>query len=662
MARTSVIIPARNEKYLVPTIEDVFRNARGEVEIIAVLEGYYPENWKAVTDKYPNLHTIHHSEAQGMRPAINAAAASAISRGTKYLMKLDAHCSVGEGFDEILKADCDKDWVVVPRRKRLDPETWTLKDVGKPDIDYHYLSFPDDPSDFGGPGLNGKVWEQRIRERFGKPEYDIDDEMSSQGSGWFMHASYFQQLELMDAANYGKFWNEAQELFLKCWLSGGRGVINKKTHYAHWHKGKAGRGYKLPESWLKQGATFTKKWLFNEAWPRQTLPFKTLIERFWPVPSWPENWEELVYGQTKLTVADSIPAVDNVVGCPNVAGDAPMSALKIHSARYGIGETEFIDVRDRLQQLVANNALDIIVNNAFLTPDQNPFRGKQKTLSVTYSYDGGEPILIQRKERDWLIIGQSRIGSKETAELVANREMRAMSVPTPVSTPNFDLVRKQAEAEILGKDALTAAALNDLLIRRFQIPDRRLRGPMPIEVPSFHRDDLAKLFAELGFKCGAEIGVAEGDYSEILLKANPECELLLVDPWAAYDGNAQNKTREKHEYAARETERKTSGYMGVKMVAEYSMDAVRNVPDGFLDFVYLDANHSYPFIMEDIINWTRKVRSGGIVALDDIYKLDEARWGAGPMEAIFDYTRAMRINPWWLIAAHKSVDAFFVKP
>ena len=74
-----------------------------------------------------------------------------------------------------------------------------------------------------------------------------------------------------------------------------------------------------------------------------------------------------------------------------------------------------------------------------------------------------------------------------------------------------------------------------------------------------------------------------------------------------------------------------------------------------------DAHHSYPYVMTDIIEWTKKVRSGGIVALDDIYRLDEARWGAGPMEAIYDYTRALRINPWWLIAAHKSVDGFFVK-
>lgn len=685
MAKTSVIIPSRNEKYLIPTIEDVFRNARGEVEVIAVLEGYYPENWKAVTDKYPNLHTIHHSEAQGMRPAINAAAASAISRGTKYLMKLDAHCSVGEGFDEILKADCDKDWVVVPRRKRLDPETWTLKDVGKPDIDYHYLSFPDDPSDFGGPGLNGKVWEQRIRERFGKPEYDIDDEMSSQGSGWFMHASYFQQLELMDDANYGKFWNEFQEIGLKCWLSGGQVKVNKKTHYAHWHKGKSGRGYKLPESWLKQGASFTKKWLFNEAWAKQTLPFKTLIERFWPVPSWPENWEELVYGNKELVskklvhdlhVRSSDVGSRNSNDSSNGSLSSSTSLLIIHSAYYGIGDTPetSVEVTDTLRSRVVNGSLDIVVTNSELGVG-NPFRGQKKKLHVVYSC-GGPPITIERDERDWLIIGQSgNLHSKEAAEFAANCE--AITRPPVFGIKAMevfgDTSNLKAIAEMVGKIGnapemrfsgpyglslpTATSALNDFIIRRFQIPDRRLRAPMPIELPNFHRDDLAALFAELGFNKGAEIGVAEGTYSEILLKANPQLELTLVDPWTRYSDNPRAHSEEHQQFSLNETKRKTQGY-NVHIIQDYSMNAVMDVPPNSLDFVYIDGHHSFDYVVCDLIEWSKRVRSGGIIAGDDYYAM---KWG-GVVEAVQAYTNAHGIKQWFIFRGHKSVDFMWVKP
>ena len=655
MAKLSVIIPARNERFLVPTIEDIFKNVKGEVEVIAVLEGYTPDNWKETVAKYPALHTIQHHEAKGMRAAINAGAASAISRGAKYLAKFDAHCCFGEGFDEILKADMDKDWIVVPRRKRLDPDTFAPRDDGRPDIDYHYLSFPDNVHDFGGPGLNGKVWEQRARERFGKPEYDIDDEMSSQGSGWSMHAEYFQRMGFMDAQHYGQFWNEFQELGLSCWLSGGQVKVNKRTWYAHWHKGSAGRGYHLPKDWLTTGATFTKKWLFNEASSRQTLPFKTLIERFWPVPTWPENWEELVYGSNKKTSSITVgvmvnhsDAVDRNVGVSN-------SALTLHSAHYGISDTQYLDVRDVLQQSVVGGSLDIVVTNDSLKVG-NPFRGQKKRLTVTYSYDSNEPVTVTRDERDWLIIGGSAryVKGVDSAAKVAEgfKQLGKAVDEAAVSITTLGAVIKGG-----------AAALNDLLIRRFHIHDRRLRGPMPIEVSSFHRDDLAKLFAELGFTKGAEIGVAEGNYSEVLLKANPDCRLLLVDPWHAYSSNPQNKSKERNEFAYREVQRKTAPYPNVKLDMRYSMDAVKDVPDSSLDFVYVDGNHLFDFAVMDLIEWSRKVRSGGLVTGDDYYALDQKRWkGGGVVEAVQAYVNAHQIPIWYIFQGHKSVDFAWVKP
>ena len=112
--------------------------------------------------------------------------------------------------------------------------------------------------------------------------------MSAQGSCWFMEKNYFYTLELEDETNYGTFCNEFQEIGLKCWLSGGRVVTNKKTWYAHLHK-TDGRGYPLDRTQIEKGANYTNRWLTNTAWHKQTLPFTWLIERFWPVPGWPED-------------------------------------------------------------------------------------------------------------------------------------------------------------------------------------------------------------------------------------------------------------------------------------------------------------------------------------------------------------------------------------
>ena len=153
-----------------------------------------------------------------MRPGINAAAGCA--RG-KFLMKIDGHCSVAEGYDEALAKDCEDDWLVVPRRYSLDAETWTIK-TDRPVVDAHYLSWPFERPEDRACGLHGNVWSQRGKDR---AHLALDDEMSSQGSCWFTSRKHWDRLlGPMEVHNYGTFAQEFQELGMKTWLSGGRGT------------------------------------------------------------------------------------------------------------------------------------------------------------------------------------------------------------------------------------------------------------------------------------------------------------------------------------------------------------------------------------------------------------------------------------------------------
>lgn len=297
MKKVTIVLPSRNELFLPETVTDLLDNATGDIEVIVILDGYWTipqylegkkfEHFKRmIADKRVVL--LHKGQSEGMRPGINDAVA--IAKGN-YIMKIDAHCMVDKGFDTKLIDSCERDTVVIPRRKRLDAENWCIQDVGKLDVDYEYLSFPDNPADFGGAGFNGRIWEERIKERLNNPKYDIDENMSFQGSCWFMTKKYFHHLELMDYKNYGTFWSEAQEIGFKTYLSGGKVLINKKTWYAHLHKGRTyGRGYQLNNRTVEQGAMFSKKWVNNDVWHKQTLPFHTMIERFMPIPGWDENW------------------------------------------------------------------------------------------------------------------------------------------------------------------------------------------------------------------------------------------------------------------------------------------------------------------------------------------------------------------------------------
>lgn len=283
-SRVSIVIPSRNERFLQKTVIDVLAKSRGDIEVVAVLEGYWPDP-PLVTD--PRVVVVHNPVATGMRNAINAGVA--ISSG-EYILKLDGHCMLGEGYDEILKADCDRDWIVVPRRYGLEPEEWVIAENGKPPVDAHYLSYPFQP-DKPGRGLHGTVWNERARAR---KHVMVDEEMSSQGSCWFLHRDHWDRLiGPMSCEGYGRFAQEFQELGCKTWLSGGKCMVNKNTWYAHLHKGsKYGRGYSMSSNEMNKGVQHAVDfWVYNQ-WQQRTHDFSWLIERFWPVPGWPDNWEQ----------------------------------------------------------------------------------------------------------------------------------------------------------------------------------------------------------------------------------------------------------------------------------------------------------------------------------------------------------------------------------
>lgn len=286
--KVTIVIPARHELYLSQTVDDLLGKAAGDIEIIVVLDNC----WQVpMLRDDPRLTIVHWGGRRGLRAAINAAAC--IGTG-EYLMKTDAHCLFDEGFDEKLKTDCDTDWLVIPRRYALDADNWTVKD--KEPVDSMYLHFPaiDENKQLG---LHGRTWLERGRAR---KHILIDEDMCFQGSCWFMPMRYFRDLiHPMDEANYGMFIGEPQELAGKIWLSGGKVMRNKKTWYAHLWKGLDYRakfreqmGFNYTRVGLKErkrGNAYSLDFWFFNRWADRKHDLDWLVERFWPVPSWPED-------------------------------------------------------------------------------------------------------------------------------------------------------------------------------------------------------------------------------------------------------------------------------------------------------------------------------------------------------------------------------------
>lgn len=292
MNKVSVLVPSRDEQFLANTVEDMIKKAAGEVEVIAVIDG--PTSHPPPTES-SNVKVITLPEPCGMRHGINLAAGVATG---KYLMKIDSHCVITEGYDITLQAECEDNWVVVGRRNELSPE-WKITDTTP--VDYFYMSSPwTSPQGY----MRMSRWITRDRER---GDIMLDETLAFSGSMWFMPKDhFFQRIKTMDEERFGQWSGEPEELSCKTWLGGGKVMINKNVTFGHMRKDKIGRPYHISWDEAVKGLKESARYWSSDEWPDRIHDFGWLIDRFWPLPSeahhcngeryfWEEDWKEKYY-------------------------------------------------------------------------------------------------------------------------------------------------------------------------------------------------------------------------------------------------------------------------------------------------------------------------------------------------------------------------------
>lgn len=196
-----------------------------------------------------------------------------------------------------------------------------------------------------------------------------------------------------------------------------------------------------------------------------------------------------------------------------------------------------------------------------------------------------------------------------------------------------------------------------------------LEKKSPIEIPNTNRVTLARLFGELRFGVGAEIGVERGLYSKQLCQENHGLKLYAVDPWLAYQGYREHVSQEKLDGFFEITKQRLSGY-DAHLIRKTSVDAAKDFKDGSLDFVYLDGNHEFSHVAADISAWTPKVRKGGIVAGHDYIKRKNKEYLMHVVDVVNAYVSAYQITPWFVLGRKATIPGelrdtsrswFFVK-
>jgi len=143
-----------------------------------------------------------------------------------------------------------------------------------------------------------------------------------------------------------------------------------------------------------------------------------------------------------------------------------------------------------------------------------------------------------------------------------------------------------------------------------------------------HRNDLIDALSSLiGNGKGVEIGAFNGHFSKVIL-SKWVGTLYMVDVWRGLGEEYEDMSNHNnHSDVFLNTMKNIEGYedRGV-MIRATSKVASEIFEDESLDFVYIDANHAYDFVVEDIKLWFPKLKKGGVFSGHDYLGMD---WDTG---------------------------------
>jgi hypothetical protein len=182
-----------------------------------------------------------------------------------------------------------------------------------------------------------------------------------------------------------------------------------------------------------------------------------------------------------------------------------------------------------------------------------------------------------------------------------------------------------------------------------------------------HRDELGEFLNDAALtERGVEVGSGAGEFATTVLRHWQGRQLTLIDFWAPQGHDAYldccNVTRTEH--AANRTAAACLAAKDhrVRLLEGLSPDAAGQFENATLDYVYIDGNHAYLAVREDLRAWNPKVRPGGLLAGHDY--LDGVRNGClfGVKTAVDEFAEGLGIAVSFTTADAPWVSWYFRKP
>lgn len=152
--------------------------------------------------------------------------------------------------------------------------------------------------------------------------------------------------------------------------------------------------------------------------------------------------------------------------------------------------------------------------------------------------------------------------------------------------------------------------------------------------PSLYYGVFSDIINENNYKVVAEVGCGYGQHSKHILKTTNVQKLFMIDSYKYYDNDGFSEGIKNVNVPGYTLEKKFDDFsmMVAKDVSEFgervqfvrasSLEAANHFPDEILDAIFVDANHTFEYVIDDLNTWWSKVKPGGIMAGDDYWMED----------------------------------------
>lgn len=141
------------------------------------------------------------------------------------------------------------------------------------------------------------------------------------------------------------------------------------------------------------------------------------------------------------------------------------------------------------------------------------------------------------------------------------------------------------------------------------------------EYPHLRTKILSNIIERYNVKNFVELGVYDGKNVIYLAKKFPNVNFYGVDLWKHFETDRINRlplnSQKEWDILFDKLSKISSELPNLELIRDFSSKSAEKFNDDFFDMIFIDANHDYKYVKEDIASYMPKIKKTGIISGHD---------------------------------------------